>query len=95
MFPNEADIQVTYYYGVVYFDNGEASVSRPFPDKDACMDAIKKGVAKHPDRVVATSFMTRKVNQFLEPPSTKDLFGCPDSRNVMKDKKFLAEITAE
>ena len=94
MFPNESVPETTYYYGVVYFDNGEASVSRGFTSKDACMEAIKKGVAKHPERVVATSFMTRKVSAYDAAPTTQQLFGCPDSRNVMKDKKFLASLTA-
>ena len=94
MSPNDADFETTYYYGVVYFDNGEASISRGFTSKDACMEAIKNGVAKHPDRVIATSYMTRKVNSEEKAPTTQQLFGCPDSRNVMKDKKFLASLTA-
>ena len=94
MSPTEGMITNTYYYGVVYFDNGEASVSRGFPSKELCMKAIKEGVAKHPDRVIATSYMTRKVNEFLPAPTTQELFGCPDSRNVMKDKKFIATLKA-
>lgn len=94
MSPNEATVETTYYYGVVYFDNGEASVSRGFSSKEACMDAIKKGVEKHPERVVATSYMTRKVPAECPALTTQQLFGCPDSRNVMKDKKFVASLTA-
>ena len=80
---------MTYYYGVVYFDNGEASISRPYESLDALMIDMKEGVLKHAHRVVATSYMTRS-----EKLPTQKLFGCPNSRNLMKDKKFLEEIQA-
>lgn len=80
---------MTYYYGVVYFDNGEASISRPYESLDALMIDMKEGVLKHAHRVVATSYMTRS-----EKLSTQKLFGCPNTRNLMKDKKFLEELQA-
>ena len=93
MSPNDASFQTTYYYGVVYFDNGEASISKGFISKEDCIEAIKKGVMKHPQRVVATSYITRKVDSNDLIPTTQQLFGCPDSRNIMKDKKFIKEIS--
>ena len=75
---------MTYYYGVVYFDNGEASISRPYESLDALMIDMREGVSKHAHRVVATSYMTRK-----EKLTTKQLFGCPNTRNIMLDKKFV------
>ena len=80
---------MTYYYGVVYFDNGEASISRPYESLDALMKDMKEGVLKHAQRVVATSYMTRK-----EKLTTKQLFGCPNTRNIMLDKKFIDTIQA-
>ena len=79
---------MTYYYGVVYFDNGEASISRPYESLDDLMLDMKKGVSKHANRVIATSYMTRK-----EKLTTKQLFGCPNTRNIMLDKKFIDTIT--
>lgn len=79
----------TYYYGVVYFHNGEASVSRPYEDYETMMKDMKEGVAKHADKVKATSYITRK-----EKLSTMDILGHPRSRDIMQDKAFLKSITA-
>ena len=78
---------MTFYYGVVYFDNGEASISRPYESLDLLIEDMRKGISKHVHRVVATSYMTRK-----EKLSTMKLFGCPNSRNLMKNKKFLETL---
>ena len=78
----------TWYYGVVYLTNGEACVSAPFDSKEKCIEEMKKGILKHPDKVKATTFMTRKSETII--PLQK-LFGCPSSRNMMEDKKFLKE----
>ena len=80
---------MTYYYGVVYFDSGEASISRPYDSYDEMMTDMKKGVLKHAHRVVATSYITRK-----EKLTTKQLLGCPNTRNIMLDKKFIDTIQA-
>ena len=82
-------MEQTYYYGVVYFKNGEASVSRPYEDFETMMSDMKKGVMKHADKVEATSYITRK-----EKLSVKDILGHPRSRDIMQDKKFVKEITA-
>lgn len=79
----------TWYYGVVYFDNGEASVSAPFESAEKCIAAMKEGIAKKPHRVVATTYMTRKSATRIP---TKQLFGTPRSRDLMQDKKFLREL---
>lgn len=78
----------TYYYGVVYFYNGEASISRPYEDYETMMEDMKKGVSRHADKVKATSYITRK-----EKLSTMDILGHPKSRDIMQDKIFLKEIT--
>lgn len=78
-----------WYYGVVYFDNGEASVSAPFDSKEKMLEAMKAGIATHPHRVVATSYMTRKGRKMVP---TVGLFGCPNSRNLMKNRKFVASL---
>lgn len=80
----------TWYYGVVYFDNGEASVSAPFDSAEKCVEEMKKGIAKRPTRVVATTYMTRKSDVIIP---TQKLFGCPNSRNLMKDTKFMLSLT--
>lgn len=77
----------TYYYGVVYFKNGEASVSAPFDSLEKCIQAMKDGIAKHPDAVVGTTYMTR--GKLM---STKKLLGFPKSRDLMRDKKFRATL---
>ena len=79
----------TYYFAVAYFSNGEASVSGAFDDLDKMMEALKKATAKHADKVVATTYMTRKCDHV---PSVKELFGHPKSRDIMQDKKFLATL---
>lgn len=76
-------IMKTWYYGVVYFKNGEASVSRPFDSKEKCIAAMEAGMKKHLDKIESTSYMTRKSEQ---PLGTKTLFGCPKSRNLVKSK---------
>ena len=68
-----------YYYGVVYFDNGEASISRPYEDLDKLYSDMKIGIAKHSDRVIRTSYITRK-----EKLSVMDILGHPNSRNIVK-----------
>ena len=73
-------IMKTWYYGVVYFKNGEASVSRPFDSKEKCIAAIEEGIEKHLDIVEATSYMTRTSE---EPITTKKMFGCPKSRDLL------------
>ena len=79
----------TWYYGVVYFDNGEASVSAPFESEEKCIKAMKEGIMKNPHKVVATTYMTRKSEEILP---TRKLFGTPRSRDLMQDKKFLKEL---
>ena len=76
-----------YYYGVVYFYNGEASMSRPFDTLEECIDATKKGVSKHPELVKATSYITRQ-----EKLDVMKVLGCPKSRDLMQDKKFIREL---
>lgn len=77
----------TYYYGVAYFHNGEASISRPFESYDEMMEALKKATAKHAHMIKATSYITRK-----EKLTTMDILGHPKSRDLMQDKKFLSTI---
>ena len=82
--------QKTWYYGIVYFDNGEASVSGAFETKEKCVEETKKGIIRKPTRVMATTYITRKSEKPI--PLTK-LFGCPNSRNLMKDTKFMLSLT--
>ena len=79
----------TWYYGVVYFDNGEASVSAPFETVEKCIEEMKKGIAKHPHKVVGTTYMTRSSETLIP---VRKLFGNPRSRDLMKDKAFLREL---
>ena len=81
---------MTYYYGVVYFDNGEASISRPYDSLESLMIDLEEGVRKHAHRVVATSYITRQ-----EKLTTQKLFGCPKSRDLMRDKTFLKSIVED
>ena len=70
---------MTYYYGVVYFHNGEASVSRPYESLDVLIKDMRAGIEKHKDKVKATSYITRS-----KPMSTMDILGHPKSRNIVK-----------
>lgn len=80
---------MTYYYGVVYFTNGEASLSNGFDSLEACLKAVKEGVAKHPEIVESTSYKAINSDHRL---TTKEILGAPKSRDVMRDKKFLATL---
>lgn len=80
----------TWYYGVVYFTNGEASVSGAFESEQKCIEETAKGVKTHPHLIVGTTYITRKSVKPL--PVTK-LFGTPKSRDLMQNKKFLKELT--
>ena len=79
-----------YYYGIAYFHNGEANISMPFDSYDEMMDAMKKAVAKHPEKIKATSYITR--NGDGGKLTTMDILGHPKSRDLMQDKKFLASL---
>ena len=79
----------TYYYAIVYFTHMEMSAAGPYESYDAMMDALKKGVAKHPEKIKSTSYITRNKKLSLE-----ELFGHPKSRDIMQDKKFLKSISA-
>lgn len=70
---------MTYYYGVVYFNNGEASISRPYESLDVLMEDMRRGIEKHRDKVVATSYITRS-----KPMTTMEILGHPKSRNIIK-----------
>lgn len=86
---NKENPQKTWYYGVVYFHNGEASVSAPFDSLEKCIDEMKKGIMTHPHLVRATTYMTRKSEEILP---VRKLFGEPRSRDLMQDKAFLREL---
>ena len=75
---------MTYYYGVAYFRNGEANISMPFESYEEMLEEMKKAVARHPDKIKATSYITRS-----EKMDTMKMFGCPKTRNLMLDKKFV------
>ena len=79
---------MTYYYPIVYFTHGEASIGGPYESYDKMMEDLKKGVLKHPEKIKSTSYITRKEELSLE-----EIFGHPKSRDIMQDKKFLKEIT--
>lgn len=76
-----------YYYGVVYFHNGEASVSKAFDTLEECIEAIKNGVRRHPDKIKATSYITRQ-----EKLDVMNILGCPKTRDIMRDKKFIRSL---
>ena len=75
------------YYGIVYLKNGDCCICSPCASESEVMEELKKAVKKYFDKVEATSYITREGD-----PSLKKLFGCPDSRNLMKNKKFLKEL---
>ena len=72
-----------YYYGVVYFNNGEVSIGYPVDSLDKCIELVKNGIAKHPDKIKATSYITRS-----EKIDTMKMFGCPKTRNLINSKKI-------
>ena len=78
---------MTYYYGVAYFKNGEANISMPFDSYDEMIEEMKKAVARHPHMIKATSYITRS-----EKIDTMKMLGCPKTRNLMLDKKFLSTL---
>ena len=75
------------YYGIVYLKNGDCCICSACHSEQEVIEELKKAVKRYPDKVEATSYITREGN-----PSLKKLFGCPDSRNLMKNKKFLKEL---
>lgn len=81
---------MTYYYGVAYFKNGEANISMPFESYEEMIEEMKKAVARHPDKIKATSYITR--NGDGGKLTTMDILGCPKTRNLMLDKKFLSTL---
>jgi hypothetical protein len=74
------------YYAVVYFKSGDINVSRPFDTEEECVAKMKRAVERNFSDVEATTYMVR------EEPKHR-LFGDPRSRDLMKDKKFIKEIT--
>ena len=78
---------MTYYYGVAYFRNGEANISMPFESYEEMIEEMKKAVARHPEKIKATSYITRS-----EKMDTIKMFGCPKTRNLMLDKKFVSTL---
>ena len=78
---------MSYYYGIIYYDTGGCQVSKPYESLDKLMNDIKDGVIKHAHRVIGTSYITRK-----EKLTVQQILGCPKSRDVMRDKKFLKEL---
>lgn len=78
----------TYYYPVVYFHHGEACIGAPYENYDKMMEDLKKTVSERPEKVKATTYITRK-----EKLSLMDILGHPKSRDIMQDKSFLKGIT--
>ena len=78
---------MTYYYGVAYFRNGEANISMPFESYEEMMEEMKKAVARHPEKIKATSYITRS-----EKLTTMEILGHPKSRDLMQNKKFVASL---
>jgi len=74
------------FFPVVYLRNGDACVGSPCKSEDECRAELKKAIFKHKGMVKATTYMVR------ESESTTDLFGSPKSRDLMQDKKVLAEL---
>lgn len=76
------------YYGVAYLRNGDACICSGCDTEEEVREALKKAIVKHPGEIVATTYMAR------EQGSLEEIFGHPRSRDLMQDKKFLKEITA-
>lgn len=62
-------------------------MSKAFDTLDECLKKTKLGVLKHMDKVDSTSYITRK-----EKLDVKKILGCPKSRDVMRDKKFVNNL---
>lgn len=78
---------MTYYYAVAYFKNGEANISMPFESYEEMLEELKKAVARHPDKIKATSYITRS-----EKLDTMTILGHPRSRDLMQDKRFIKSL---
>ena len=74
------------YFAVIYYDNGEALVHK-FHSEEELIEGMKKGVMKHPEHVIGTTYITRQGDVTVQ-----DVFGTPKSRDIMQDKKFLNEL---
>lgn len=81
---------MTYYYPIIFFNHNELCMGGPYDDYDKMMEDLKKAVAQNPNKVKATTYITRSKEMSL-----MDIMGHPKSRDLMSDKKFLKEIEYE
>lgn len=77
------------YIPVMQFHSGNVGVLRPHDSEEACVNAIKDYIRNHPNKVKATTYMTREVEGDLD---LMQVFGHPKSRDLMQDKKFMKEL---
>ena len=75
------------YFGVIYLKNGDACVSRACDSEEQCVNAMKRAIAREYDKIKATTYMVREVEDGEE-----FIFGHPKSRDLMQSKKLLREI---
>ena len=78
------------YFGVIYLKNGDACVSRACDSEEQCVDAMKRAVAREYDKIKATTYMMRDVDEGSD--AEVFMFGHPRTRDLMQDRKFLKEL---
>lgn len=79
-----------YYIGIAIQKSGHAAVTKPYSDFDLMMEELKGYVATHFDKVKLTTYITRASDKEL---TLADVFGDSKTRDLMRDKKFIKEIT--
>ena len=84
-----------YYYGIIYLKNGSACTSAPCESEEEVREVLAKATAREMlshNPPIATSFITREVEDGTDVPTLMKIYGCPRSRDLLKDKKFMKGI---
>lgn len=83
------------YYGVIYLKNGSACICSACSSEEEVREAMAKAVTREitsHNPPVATTFITREVDEGKPAPTLQDILGHPRSRDLLQDKTFLKEI---
>ena len=84
-----------YYYGIIYLKNGDACICSACSSEEEVREALGQAIAKRVDslgKILATSYMTREVEEGAPAPTLMDVLGHPRSRDLMQDKKFMNSL---
>lgn len=75
-----------HYIPVVYLKGGHAAIAKPVDTEEECIGNLKRFIQAHPGEVIRTTWMIREDEELTS------VFGKPNSRDLMQNKKFLREL---